>query len=71
MVSGSHAPTYERKPVIREACCLWATGGKIFMFGGAAGVIPQPFLQPGASCQSGLNNEIFQFVFEEDRETGI
>ena len=64
-------PTYERTPVKREACCLWAIGGKIVMFGGAAGVIPQPFLQPGASCQSGLNNEIFQFVFEEDRETGI
>ena len=63
-------PIHGKKPWQRYSCCLWAIGGRIIMFGGLSGDIPQDRLQSGAQCDGRANNEIYEFVFEEGREKG-
>ena len=63
-------PIHGNKPWQRCYCCLWAIGGRMIMFGGLSGDIPQDRLQSGAQCNRRANNEIYEFVFEEGREEG-
>ena len=63
-------PIHGKKPLQRCYCCLWAIGERMIMFGGTSADIPQDRLQSGAQCEKGLNNEIYEFVFEEGREKG-
>ena len=63
-------PTHKKKPWPRFYCCLWAIGGRMIMFGGAGEPIPQDRLQEGAKCYGLENNEIYEFLFEEGRESG-
>ena len=63
-------PIHGKKPWQRYSCCLWAIGGRMIMFGGWSGRIPQYCLQSGAQCNREVNNEIYEFVFEERREKG-
>ena len=60
-----------KKPWERFFCCLWAIGGRMIMFGGFSGRIPRDRLQSGAQRHGIVNNEIYEFVFEEGREKGI
>ncbi|XP_065841317.1 uncharacterized protein [Oscarella lobularis] len=59
-----------KKPWERFFCCLWAIGGRMIMFGGFSGRIPRDRLQSGAQRHGIVNNEIYEFVFEEGREKG-
>ena len=43
----------------------------MIMFGGVSAYIPQDRLQSGAQSDGKINNEIYEFVFEEGREKGI
>ena len=64
-------PIHGKKPWPRYYCCLWAIGGRMIMFGGRSGVIPEDRLQSGgAQFERRVNNEIYEFVFEEGREKG-
>ena len=64
--------SYGRKPWQRCYCCLWAIRGRMIMFGGDSGMnIPPGRLQSGAKCKGYVNNEIYEFQFEEGREKGI
>ncbi|XP_065841809.1 uncharacterized protein [Oscarella lobularis] len=63
-------PIHGKKPWQRSDCCLWAIGGRLIMFGGWSRPIPQDRLQSGAQCNRSVNNEIYEFVFEEGREKG-
>ncbi|XP_065846243.1 uncharacterized protein [Oscarella lobularis] len=63
-------PTDSKKPWQRRSCCLWAIGERMIMFGGHSGKIPSDCLQSGARCIRYVNNEIYEFVFEEGGETG-
>ena len=62
--------TKGKKPWKRYDCCVWAIGGRMLMFGGRSGRIPQDRLQLGAQCNGLVNNEIYELVFEEGREKG-
>ena len=42
----------------------------MIMFGGESYDLPQHRLQSGAICNWPVNNEIFEFVFEQGREKG-
>ncbi|XP_065841516.1 uncharacterized protein [Oscarella lobularis] len=63
-------PTNRKKPWKRSYCCLWAIGDRMIMFGGLNEDIPQGLLQSGAQYNGLVNNEIYEFVFAEGRETG-
>ena len=63
-------PIHGKKPWQRYYCCLWAIGGRMIMFGGRSNSIPQDRLQLGAQFNGKVNNEIYEFVFEEGREKG-
>ena len=63
-------PIHGKKQWQRYSCCLWAIGERMIMFGGKSGRILRDRLQPGAQCNRGVNNEIYEFVFEEGREKG-
>ena len=63
-------PIHGKKPWRRYYCCLWAIGGRMIMFGGISLDIPQDRLQSGAQFDGRVNNEIYEFVFEEGREKG-
>ena len=64
-------PIHGKKPWQRSFCCLWAIGGRMIMFGGYNGDIPQDRLQSGAKCNDVVNNEIYEFLLEERGEKGI
>ena len=63
-------PIQGKKPRQRHDCCLWAIGGRMIMFGGYSEDIPRDRLQSGAQCNGIVNNEIYEFVFDEGREKG-
>ena len=63
-------PIHGKKPWQRHSCSLWVIGGRIIMFGGFSGGIPLNHLQSGAQFNGEVNNEIYEFVFEEGREKG-
>ena len=63
-------PKHGKKPWQRYYCCLWAIGGRIIMFGGICKDIRPLFLQSGAQSIGAVNNEIYEFVFEKEREEG-
>ena len=63
-------PMHEKKPWQRSFCCLWAIGERMIMFGGWSEDIPQDRLQLGAQSNEPVNNEIYEFVFEQGREKG-
>ena len=63
-------PIHVKKPWQRRSCCLWAIGGRIIMFGGYSWDFPQDRLRSGTQWNRGVNNEIYEFVFEEGRENG-
>ena len=62
--------THGKKPCPRCYCCLWAIGGRMIMFGGESDDISEDRLQSGARFERRVNNEIYEFVFEEGREKG-
>ncbi|XP_065835314.1 uncharacterized protein [Oscarella lobularis] len=63
-------PPRKKHPCQRSYCCLWAIGRRMIMFGGVVGTVPQELLQSGAETFWGVNNEIYEFHFEEGREKG-
>ena len=65
-------PSHKDEPWQRAYCCLWAIGARMIMFAGCSGqeMIPQNRLQPGASCDYYVNNEIYEFEIEEGGEKG-
>ena len=63
-------PIRGKKPWQRSSCCLWAIGGRLIMFGGGSDHIPEDRLQSRAQCNGRVNDEIYEFVFEEERENG-
>ena len=70
-------PAHRKKPWHRSCCCLWAIGGRMIMFGGESDddfrnddLNHRDYLQSGAQRKGYVNNEIYEFVFEEGREKG-
>ena len=63
-------PTHKKNPWQRFDCCLWAIGERMIVFGGVTDSIPEDRVQVGAQCNWFVNNEIYEFVFEEGREKG-
>ncbi|XP_065841475.1 uncharacterized protein [Oscarella lobularis] len=64
-------PINGKKPYQRCYCCLWAIGGRMIMFGGFSEYIPPNRLQSGAQFNGKVNNESYEFVFEEGREKDV
>ena len=64
------APTYEKMPLQRSHCCLWAIGKQLIMFGGLSNDIPHDRLQSDAQYDRGVNNETYEFVLDEGIVTG-
>ena len=64
-------PTHEKMPLQRSHCCLWAIGERLIMFGGLSNdIIPHDRLQSDAEYDRGVNNETYEFVFDEGIVTG-
>ena len=63
-------PPDEKKPWKRHEACLWAIGGRFIMFGGGCNRIPQDHRQLGAKSDWEVNDELYEFIFEKNREKG-
>ncbi|XP_065842810.1 desmoplakin-B-like isoform X2 [Oscarella lobularis] len=69
MDPSSHA--HEKKETMATSLLLlWAIGVRLIMFGGKSEDIRRGRLQSGAQSNGYVNNEIYEFVFEEGREKG-